>query len=399
MNHKRIHYNEIVKKNDDRCIAYINAYFVIQALNLFVKTIVSENILWSFTSKAIMVLFLFNALRVIAKRFLLRFLCMEIIFFSSFSYTYFIGGYGVTDITSIMFNVLFVFLPIGFCVICINDMERLLRMLYICSWPVETILLILAFMQIFNGNGYNMPLSYAMVLQALILMDHYFSHRKIYDLGMVLLSVTVIILSGARGPLLCFVAYIMFSLLFSKNISKMKKIVITIVGILLFIVLMLNLDFLLSSIIFFLEQNNISSRTLIYLYNGNFSLSGRDTIFLYYLNKALKGPILGYGLAGGWVNTIYPHNIIIESLLSYGVILGILLLFGLLILLIKGLKSKNLYINRLVIIYLAYAIRLFMTNSFIMEPVLFMLIPLCMYNITITLGKREKERMNNYKFV
>ena len=301
----------ISEKNNLKCINYLIAYLLMQALNYFVKLVLGEFAIWGVISKAILAVFMLSGLTVILRKKLIPFCAIEMLTLISFIVTFIVGDYGTTIDTE-LFNLIGVFIPLAFSVACINDFELCLNRMYIAAWPVSFILLVVSIRQQFSIYDYNMPLSYALLLQVMIFVDRYINKRKIYDLLIAIVLFVFILVGGARGPLLCFGVYVILLLLFSKSISKNHKIFFIALIVLIGTLFVLNMDSILKVLIELFEKRGISSRSLYYIYNRNFSDSGRGDIYNNYIQKALRGPVLGYGTGGGWINNIYPHNLFLN---------------------------------------------------------------------------------------
>lgn len=377
----------ISEKNNLKCINYLVAYLFMQTLNYFVKLVLGEFAMWGVISKAILAVFMLRGLTVILRKKLIPFCAVELLTLISFIVTFTVGDYD-TSIYTELFNLIGVFIPLAFSVACIDDFELCLNRIYIAAWPVSFILLVVLTRQQFSMYDYNMPLSYALLLQVMIFVDRYINKRKIYDLLISIALFAFVLVGGARGPILCLGVYVILLLLFSKSISKNHKILFIALIVLIGTSFVLNMDSILKALIELLEKRGMSSRSLYYIYNQNYSDSGRGVIYYNYIQKALSGPVLGYGTGGGWINYIYPHNIFIEFLLSYGIIFGLIVSFIYLLCLVRGFKIKNIFIQRLALIFIAYCSRLLISNSFILEPMFFVMIPLCLAETTILLGRR-----------
>lgn len=112
---------------------------------------------------------------------------------------------------------------------------------------------------------------------------------------------------------------------------------LTILTIITFIFSMVFWEKIILTIIGLLSGFGIYSRTLYRLaYGGITNLTGRDELFNYYFELIQDKPIIGWGIAGGWIaRGAGPHNAIIEIVLAFGVLLGgtlsILLVFSFII--------------------------------------------------------------------
>lgn len=382
---------------DRKCINYVTAYLIVQALNYYVKLILIDFNYWSYISKAILAFYLINALTVILKKQCIKFIGTEVILLICFLYTYIIGDINEDSFSSIVVNTIGVFIPLSFSVLSISEFRLFQERLYKSSWLISVILLAIAVQQKASIYNYNMPLSYAIVLQLLIVLDHYFYERKWYDLLTTGILFFAILIVGSRGPILCVLVYLMLKIVLSNSINMKRRTLFIIIAIVISGLLIINSEYILLNTIEMLNKYGISSRSLYYLYTHNNSDSGRGEIYKLFYSKIISGPLLGYGIAGGWVNSNYPHNIFIEIILSYGLILGSFLAILYIFITIKGVRLKDNLCQRLAMIFVSYSVSLLISNSFILEPIFFITIPLCLldtrFSVQVNKGDNNDEKI------
>lgn len=363
--------------DDEKLCGYIIGYFLIQALNLLIKLFFNFPS-WGIVSKAVLALLLLRAFTVIIKRTFKKFLFSEVIVLMLFVITFLIGAYDADVINSIIFDALIVFVPLGICTYSIVNKQVLLDRLYKWSWLIQGILIVI-FLLFSDTSAYSMSASNALMFQILIMTDHYLKDKKIYDLLMIILDLMLIVMFGSRGALLCFIAYILFRVLaFDGN---RKRIIRVGAGCILGICFLLFYKQIFSFIFEVLEANGMYSRTIKLLLLGQITGgSGRLELYQMYWEKILESPLLGWGVAGGWIEGgSYPHNLFIELLLAFGIPAGASLIIFLIGYSVKGLRSKCEASRRVFLILLSNIMVLMVSSSFVLWPTFYMFIFACFY--------------------
>ena len=89
-----------------------------------------------------------------------------------------------------------------------------------------------------------------------------------------------------------------------------------------------------------LEEVGMRTRIIDQLLASDLDSSGRDMIAQIIISKIREGGFFGYGICGSWqfVGT-YPHNILLDILVSFGVLPGSLILLAIVVLIIQGYKG------------------------------------------------------------
>ena len=187
------------------------------------------------------------------------------------------------------------------------------------------VLLPLPFMGMINEIGY-MRYGYAMAPSVLALICEIYNNKKskIVWILLAILSLSITLIYGSRGPLVGFLLYFLIIFVLSDKINKYKKILV---------VMCLGLT------IFLTEEFRLIQRLLDYLYysldlktyslakfrmmiaNGLIeSSSGRDIIYLTLLHYIKNNLFFGYGVAYSNIILGYtPHNIMLQVLIESGI--------------------------------------------------------------------------------
>lgn len=262
-----------------------------------------------------------------------------------------------------------VVVPSFLCLTTVKDYDVVEKTLYKISWFSTALVLFYVF-EFYSGTvsfeGYNMPFSYACLLPMVAL----YSHRKIYDTVVVAILLISVLAIGARGPAVYFLIYVIFDLFQYK--SKGRFIVLVLIAVLIFS---------LPTMYSWLSSSNISSRTIRMLLEGNFMQdSGRNVIQAYFWSQLLEHPFTGIGLFGDRLKDgfAYCHNLFLEILLNFGMIIGsLLLVFGIISLLVLYKKSGSENRNRIFRYFCAMVLPLMTSGSYLMDSGFALFIGLC----------------------
>ena len=169
--------------------------------------------------------------------------------------------------------------------------------------------------------------------------------------------------------------FIILKVISSKtdSIRRASMIVVTIVFAAAIILFYENI---INALLFIASSRGYSSRSLRLLLSENITFdSGRSSLLASYFEKIKLKPLLGYGVIGGWKSPgYYPHNFIVEIYLSFGYIIGTLILIYLLIRCYQGIRNDNKSTCRLVQILISYCVSLFVSDSFLMCPMFYLLL-------------------------
>lgn len=230
--------------------------------------------------------------------------------------------------------------------------------LYKISWMQFGIMLYYVFC-IFSGKviitGYNMSLSYALLLPALSLFVHEGIMSKVASIILFVIMLSL----GSRTPIVVFLIYV-----FIDIILKNRK---SIVWLIAFVAFGSTALIALTS---FLESFGITSRFLFLLESeeGVFGhTSGRDEIYDFWLRVIGDNLLMGTGLfCDRTPKTPFCHNVFLEVFSNYGIVLGGFLFVWLLLSIKKAIVLSDEH-NRLIIIryVIACFMPLFVSGSYL----------------------------------
>lgn len=247
-----------------------------------------------------------------------------------------------------------------------------------------------------GGSGifdYDMVLGYQSALVTIVLMASFFRKANLYDLFMSIILTVMITGMGSRGALLTIIVFSVIGIIQKFFINK-KMVVKIIFGFVMLFAGLLIINFytvIAQSLYMFLKTFNIESRTLEKLLSDNISDgTGRDALYSLIINSWNRMPIFGYGIIGDrqFLNGIYVHNLILEIITGFGLIVGPIIIITLTTVFIKALQNKN--ANSLVISISSYIIvALMLSGSYVTSVEFFALIGLVLGSLKGSTNKGD----------
>ena len=245
----------------------------------------------------------------------------------------------------------------------------------------------------------DMSFGYGVCLVTCDALFEYLQGRKKTDLIITRVEIIYILISGTRGPVICvMILFVLWTFIYQK---KVKYRVEAIVGCIVLVLLnYLGVFYrLLEKLSLFLQSIGIQdNRIMNMLFSGEiWDSSGRDDIFPTIWEAIMKRPMLGYGIGGDRLllpKNSYVHNIILELFCDFGIIFGSIIFIYLMWLFIKSILEKNSDFSGVcLIIFSVTVLKLMMSSSYIISPILFLLIGMCLNHIPkkASLSEVEKE--------
>lgn len=246
------------------------------------------------------------------------------------------------------------------CLITVKDIDLIEKIWYYVSWLV---FIEVAFYTIeyFRGtfviHDYNMSFSYGCLLPMVAL----YRKKKKYSIIASIFLFLIVLSIGSRGAAIIFVIYLFFDIM-----QNNKKLILPM------IILVFGLLTLLPVFISYLESIGISSRTLWHFTSGEmFRYDDRESLNDISIDAIINNPF-GIGLWGDRIilkgEGAHAHNIIIEILLNWGVVLGFIIIIGFVVKFIQlYLHSNKINKNRLVVYLLVCIVPLMTSNSYLIS--------------------------------
>ncbi len=195
-----------------------------------------------------------------------------------------------------------------------------------------------------------------------------------WNIGALAIGSVFLLFLGNRGSVLCLAVCVILSVLFSGRLKR-PWLFLLLSSLAMVILFLFGLLDLLQGLA---EKFEFSLRIFQKLESGEIAASsGRDKILKRVWEYIWMYPMMGMGLyadrrvAGGY----YAHNIVLEFLIHYGVIFGTIIL-GLLAYLFVGSyryfrKEKGLTKDVYSALLFGVVVKLFLSNSYLMEPYFF----------------------------
>lgn len=224
-----------------------------------------------------------------------------------------------------------------------------------------------------------MTFSYNLLLPTTFVLLLCIKEFKIYRGAVAFLGISLIFVAGSRGALLGAVMSPLIYVFFFGKLNKKVKCRITILLIALLIVVFFFYEPILQIASSKLTGIGLESRTLEMLLNSSITDdSSRGKILQ---NTMLHVNLLGHGLWGDRVilNGQYPHNVIAEILIDYGLMLGSVILILITKILFRGFIYADTFKSVILCsLFSTGIIRLLLSGSFLgQEPAFYVLVALC----------------------
>ncbi len=275
----------------------------------------------------------------------------------------------------------------------IHDWAVLRNVMSKASYIVFCVGLLLGVM-VFWGKAsvgsYSMSLSYYLLLPSVMFIDEFLDRPRLRNIMFALLSILLILAIGARGPIMCIAVFIILKLIRSPERLRFSHVCAYLFSIFLVIIVVLFFDELLMSIYNLLSRFGIRSRSILLFLQPELHLSGRDRVYSRVIAEIMDNPITGIGIGGDRrvIGGGYAHNLFIELIADYGVLLGTLFVLALLVLMIRFFLSRNRYQYDMFAIWLSIGvIPLLVSSSYIEDMRFWIFLGLASRTVTIKYRK------------
>lgn len=212
---------------------------------------------------------------------------------------------------------------------------------------VETLFVIVYMMPRGLMQSDDMSRSYQLLPNILFAINLAFNKRKVFPWVCSVVGIIYTLSMGSRGPVLVIAVYVFLKILQSSNVKAWAK---TLIGV---VISALSVFFLKSSwylsVLIFAKSTftnlGVSTRIIDLAIKGTVvsHLSGRDELYDVLIQKIAERPYIGYGVYGEWPWFHWnAHNMALELMVHFGVILGSLLLLWFMVLSIRAyVKTPN----------------------------------------------------------
>lgn len=238
-----------------------------------------------------------------------------------------------------------------------------------------------------------MTFSYNMTMQTCLLLFEYSMTKKISCLITASSGFFMILIAGARGPIVCLVLAIVLYLVRNMNSHRRHLIPIMVVLTMAIWGIYTQFDLILITLNQILIKYSIYSRTIVMMLERNFFESADRLLMINQLKEQIT--FGGHGLYGDRaIIGTYAHNIIMELLIEYGYLGGIAVILALGIISFKACVSKTRIISQMSLAFITTGLfKLFLTGSYLnQEPCFFVLIGLGINELLIQKRQRRKHK-------
>lgn len=307
-------------------------------------------------SKIVVGFFFIYSFKIVFIRSGILFILLYSISIVVFSFSYLFFPQNIKFLNDILFKYFFICIPSFIYSFSINDrkvfkdtMDKASSIIFIVGFVTGA----LVFLGEMSLGTYSMSFSYYMLFPAIIYLNDFLERFSIKSLILAFLSLFVMLTIGSRGAIISSGIYVILHLLINAKDKSPNKVILNIIILMVIIIFSIYLKEILFHINSILLRHGIYSRNISLFLGDGINLSGRDIIYKEVLEQIRLNPILGIGLAGDRVYTggTYSHNIFLEILSGFGVIVGSFILFVIVIISIKVLFSKDVEGSNLLLIW------------------------------------------------
>lgn len=242
-----------------------------------------------------------------------------------------------------------------------------------------------------------MGVAYALLPHLLVVLFSCFRRFRWYFLVVFLLGLFRLLGTGNRGTLVLLSLFVVLYFLFCTEYKH--KFLASILLAIAVAFVWYRQDLIFGYLGDLLGGIGFNTRAIDMALNSEFDdANGRDVLSAFFIDKIKTGGLLGYGIFGD--RTLlhqedgYPHNLVLEFLIDYGIPFGSILLIALVGILIKSFKScKTKESKSFLFIFLILGFfSLFLSNSYLSNPFFFLMIGYAVNSIRAS----KKSNANTY---
>lgn len=203
-------------------------------------------------------------------------------------------------------------------------------------------------------STYSMTMSNVLLLSVLWQLNAYFDSRGKLAFIAAIIGSVIIFLYGSRNPFLAIAFFISIKILFTSGKVKKSRLIFKLFFVLLVLIVTFFFKGIMAFIAVVLEFFGLKSRTLHYLMNSDSEdiTTGRAEIHDKLWNVILNDPFIGWGVAGDEVAIQeLAHSMYLSVFVTYGIILGSLIIIYLFSQTIKGVCRTSGLNHSIIIMY------------------------------------------------
>lgn len=266
------------------------------------------------------------------------FFALTLLVHPEYKFHYFRSDYGVWDHVLKPFRGIYAYLFIRL----LGDPKKIFKCMRIAGWMMMAYFLY----RITQGNwttvtatgvtseaSYSVTFGYEVLIFALVFLYSALTEKRLSDIIAAVADIVMILIGGSRGPILFIGLFFILFILGGGNDTGRKWLKLVLVALAAGLIYVFYVP-LMQAAMRVLDHFHVSSRFIKMMLNGTItSDSNRMTIWKAAMRMIRDNPF-GYGAMGSrhviykYVYAGYPHSIILEFLIDYGVIVGGILLLG-----------------------------------------------------------------------
>lgn len=338
-------------KQDRKISLYVAFYFIAFTCNMAIKNIFPIplsmwgmlSVLWGMGILTFMLMGLPEVLRRSSKLLFQTYILFIALFLLSVFMATFRGEPTNAILRDDAFVTLAWWIPLGVYSCSVYDKRILYDTLYKGSFVIATVLLLYFYfgkIVVINEdeNDYSMTFGIAFIMPILLHLNELFKKRRNWLLALVSIEIITVVIFANRTVLLSLIFFLVYKWTVGNKSSSRRMLVIfaACAGIMLYTLFFESFLFSTNSL---LDSYNLQSRTLTMMANDNINDdSGRGEIWAICANMILERPLFGWGI-GGEFYTISKefngittnvsgasstHNGILQALVNFGIIGGII---------------------------------------------------------------------------
>lgn len=239
-----------------------------------------------------------------------------------------------------------------------------------------------------------MEVSYQLLLPAVLFLLK--KDKKKIDWLFMIVAIFIIVFEGARWTVFGVAACILYIIV--KNLDKLRYKLLLSVIVVFCAFIILNLNYVIDSFLGFAQLHNLQGHFVRTLRAGRLFETDRIDYYDIIFGMLKSNPFGGYGLGADryYLNGSYAHNIAIEIIFDFGIILGFIVMVFIIHSIIKLMAIEDYYYRSisLSLIFSMGLFKLILSSSFLEETSFFVLMGLALAVETNTL---ETSKIMNLK--
>ena len=205
-----------------------------------------------------------------------------------------------------------------------------------------------------DWSTYSMTMSNVLLLSVLWQLNAYFDSKNKLALIAAIIGSVVIFIYGSRNPFLAIGFFVSIKILFNSKRKSSSGVAIKLFFVSFVLIVLSFFKEILAFVGGMLDSFGLSSRTLYYLINADTEdiTTGRAEIHDKLWDIVLNDPFLGFGVAGDEVVIQeLAHSMYLSIFVTYGMILGSLVILYLFSQTIKGIRRTSGLNHNVIIMY------------------------------------------------